>query len=310
MGLLVALSSQAGIDSFGEAKKALRAHVYHDRNASSFGDLYCGCQWRWVGATGGRVEAASCGYEVRAQETRGRRTEWEHIVPAWTMGHQRQCWQNGGRKNCNGDPVFRRMEGDPFNLSPVVGELNADRSNYNFGMLPGARTQYGACDFKVDFKQRAAEPRDEAKGVVARTYFYIFDRYGLRMSRQQQQLMMAWDRQHPVTPWELERERRIARVAGHRNQFVTGERTWSLNHKPSREGLVAVKISRTAAQSSLVRESPAASSGGIRGNRNSKIYHLPKGCPSYNAVSPKNRVAFDTVAEAKAAGYRQARNCS
>jgi type VI secretion system secreted protein VgrG len=45
------------------------------------------------------------------------------------------------------------------------------------------------------------------------------------------------------------------------------------------------------------------------GNRNSHVYHLPQGCPSYNRVTAKNRVPFNSEAEAQAAGYRKAGNC-
>jgi Metal binding domain of Ada len=48
--------------------------------------------------------------------------------------------------------------------------------------------------------------------------------------------------------------------------------------------------------------------GPIIGNRNSKIYHLPN-CPDYLKVSERNRVSFESEAEAEAAGYRKARNC-
>ena len=51
------------------------------------------------------------------------------------------------------------------------------------------------------------------------------------------------------------------------------------------------------------------SAGAIRGNRNSKIYHLPKGCPSYSKIAPRNIVVFSSEEEAKAAGYRRAKNC-
>jgi hypothetical protein len=44
----------------------------------------------------------------------------------------------------------------------------------------------------------------------------------------------------------------------------------------------------------------------IIGNRTSKVYHLPN-CPDYSKVSERNRVAFKSEAEAKAAGYRKAR---
>jgi hypothetical protein len=55
--------------------------------------------------------------------------------------------------------------------------------------------------------------------------------------------------------------------------------------------------------------SPAAASGGnVRGNKHSKIYHLP-GCPGYGAMSPANIVTFTSEAEAQQAGYRKAKNC-
>ena len=102
------------------------------------------------------------------------------------------------------------MEADLHNLTPAIGEINADRSNYRFGVLPNNSLQHGACDFKVDFKGRVAEPQNEIKGQIARIYFYMHDRYDLAMSRQQQQLLMAWDKQYPVIDWERERNRRIA----------------------------------------------------------------------------------------------------
>jgi deoxyribonuclease-1 len=187
--------------TFTEAKVIAKQKIYLDQANSAQGDLYCGCKWTWVGKSGGRVDPASCGYETRKQQSRAERTEWEHIVPAWTFGHQRQCWQNGGREACvDKDPVFRAMEADLFNLYPAVGEVNGDRSNFNYGMAAGVAPQYGQCTTKIDFQQKAAEPRNEVKGLVARTTFYMFDRYQLSMSRQQQQLLMAWDKQYPVTP--------------------------------------------------------------------------------------------------------------
>tara|TARA_Y100000815_G_scaffold272342_1_gene301047 strand:+ start:2262 stop:2774 length:513 start_codon:yes stop_codon:yes gene_type:complete len=170
------------------------------------------------------------------------------------------------------------MEADLFNLYPSVGEINGDRSNYQYGMVTGIARQYGACPTRVDFKDRTAEPRDDVKGLVARSTFYMYDRYGLSMSRQQQQLLMAWDRQYQVSAWEMEWNIRAAEVMGHDNSFITRDRTWSLGHKPSREGLVnLVRDIPTAATSDK-----ASNEGMIIGNRNSKIYPLPNGCPSYH----------------------------
>ena len=56
------------------------------------------------------------------------------------------------------------------------------------------------------------------------TYFYMQDAYGPRyhMSRQQEQLMQAWDRQYPVDKWECTRAKRIEALQGNENKFVKG----------------------------------------------------------------------------------------
>lgn len=288
--------------SFSAAKAVAKQRIFFDQLAVDQGDLYCGCRWDWVGRSGGRVDARSCGYETRAQQTRAERIEWEHIVPAWVFGHQRQCWQNGGRANCvANDALFRVMEADLFNLYPAVGEVNGDRSNYQYAMVGGAPVQYGACMSKVDFRARSAEPRDEVKGLVARVHFYMYDRYGLTMARQQQQLLMAWDRQYPVTDWEREWSDRTARVMGHENPFVTGAAVWTRGHKSSRAGLMLSDLG-TASVTTV-------SDGAIIGNRNSRVYHLPEGCPSYGSVAARNQVHFQTEAAAQTAGFRKAGNC-
>ena len=296
--------------TFSEAKVIAKQKIYLDQANSSMGELYCGCKWTWVGKSGGRIDAESCGYQTRKQQNRAERTEWEHIVPAWTFGNQRQCWQKGGRERCgDDDPVFRAMEADLFNLYPSVGEVNGDRSNFNYGMASGVAPQYGQCKTRVDFNQRAAEPRDEVKGLVARTTFYMFDRYKLSMSRQQQQLLMAWDKQYPVSSWEKERNRRIAAIMGHSNPFVTGDRRWSQGYKAVGDGVVSaipVNPPRAATQPTLAN---ATGVGSIIGNRKSQVYHLSMGCPSYGQVSEKNQVSFTSESEAQAAGYRKAGNC-
>lgn len=46
--------------------------------------------------------------------------------------------------------------------------------------------------------------------------------------------------------------------------------------------------------------------GHIRGNRNSRIYHLPQDA-SYHKIAPRNIVLFESEAQAQAAGYRRAK---
>ncbi len=111
-----------------------------------------------TGREKGVIDLESCGYKVRKNENRASRVEWEHVVPAWQFGHQRQCWQEGGRKNCAKDPEYRKMESDMHNLQPAVGEVNGDRGNFMYSQWNGGEGQYGQCTMKVDFKDKIAEP--------------------------------------------------------------------------------------------------------------------------------------------------------
>lgn len=137
-------------------------------------------------------------------------------------------------------------------------------------------------------------------------YFYMHDRYDLNMANAQQQLMMAWHRQFPVSDWERERDSRIASRMGHNNAFVTGERHWSLGHTNTADGVMSAL---PATHPVLRAQNQAINTGVIRGNRYSNIYHLPQGCPSYDQIAERNVAEFRTEQEAIATGYRKAGNC-
>lgn len=230
--LLFSVFALAAPANFDQAKRL--AQRIHAPEAKSF---YCDCDISWQGKKG-IPDLAGCGYQVRKNGPRASRIEWEHVMPAHHFGHQRQCWQDGGRKNCvKTDSVFRAMEADLYNLVPAIGEVNGDRSNYRFGVLPGSPAQHGACPVKVDFKQRIFEPAPPVRGDIARIYFYMADKYNLNLSRAQQQLFIAWHREDPVTPQEIELNQRIQQYMGHDNPFVSGKREWNSGYKPTGYGL-------------------------------------------------------------------------
>lgn len=214
--LLASVSADANTPSSFSAAKRVAVSIYDDHPVS----FYCGCEMQKQGKKL-IPDLESCGYQVRKQVKRANRIEWEHVVPAWAFGHQLQCWQDGGRKNCSrNNEQFRSMEADLFNLVPAVGEVNGDRSNYRFGELTHIGNMYGQCDFKVDFKQRVAEPPREKRGMIARIYLYMSDRYAFRLSDQQRKLYNAWDRLYPVSDWELERNDRISAIQGWDNPYI------------------------------------------------------------------------------------------
>lgn len=173
--------------SFSTAKKHLISQVT-DKTKT----LYCDCAIKKEGKKLTPI-TDECGYKPRLELTRSgkvnvraKRIEWEHIVSAWELGHQLQCWKSGGRKNCiKNSAMFKKMEVDINNLAPVIGEINGDRSNFRFGMLSNTPKRYGSCAVKIDFKQRVIEPPVEARKRIAEAYFYMQSTYDLKISKKQ-----------------------------------------------------------------------------------------------------------------------------
>jgi deoxyribonuclease-1 len=279
-------------NSFNDAKKRM-AQVFAGYETT----FYCGCVY-----TGNEVNIASCGYQPKKDPDRAKRLEWEHVVPAEAFGQSFKEWREDhpacvdskGRsfkgRNCARKMAtqFRYMEADLYNLQPAIGEMNGLRSNYSMEMIPEEKRAFGACD--VEIENRKIEPRPEIRGDVARTYLYMdwaYPGHGI-ISRSNQKLFAAWNNEDPVDDWERERARRIEAIQGNRNPFILGE----VPSTPS----TAPDVSTSA-------------SGAIIGNKRTKIYHRPD-CPGAAKVSQQNLVRFTTEAEAQAAGYRLAGNCS
>ena len=166
---------------------------------------------------------------TRKDENRASRIEWEHVVSMWQIGHQLQCWQNGGRTNCRKTSAqFRQMEADLHNLVPTIGELNADRSNYQHGMIEGEARLYGQnIDAEVDFRAGVFEPRPEVRGDIARIYFCMQQKYGLNISRKQTQLYKAWDISDPISAWEKERNLSINAIQGDSCHLISQDDDYS-----------------------------------------------------------------------------------
>ncbi len=174
--------------SFSNAKSKAEKKVYFDHLTT----FYCGCDYVFDdiddrdgdgNKTETMIHPESCGYVPRKPITssgkpnlRASRIEWEHIMPAYRMGGHLDEWKNNREQpECKKDdgkfitgrecalklnPSFKRAHNDMNNLTPTVGELNADRSNYPYTNIQGEERIYGACDFEVDLTNDIAEPAD------------------------------------------------------------------------------------------------------------------------------------------------------
>ena len=188
------------------------------------------------------INRKSCGYIPRNERTkkgnvnqRARRIEWEHLIPAENFGRQFSCWRDGnskcvnkkgkaykGRKCCTKvNKKYKQMQADMHNLFPSVGELNADRKNFRFDFEAGKSGQYGACEFNVLFKQKRVKVRKEIRGIIARDYLYFNKKYNMKLSKQELKKFKTWNKQYPVDSWEIERNKKIAKIQGNVNEFIT-----------------------------------------------------------------------------------------
>lgn len=212
------------IQSFNTAKKTLERQVYYDHRET----IYCGVQFHENKKTN-----LPLGFESKKHKQRCNRIEWEHVLPAENFGRTFKEWRDGdpqcvdskgksfrGRKCASKVNLeYRYMQSDLYNLYPAVGCVNAQRSNFNFTMLPSAPSVFGACEMKIEGSK--AEPPAEARGQIARTYQYMdwaYPRY--KMSSQQRKLMQAWDKMYPISPWECSRAKRIKLIQKNSNPFI------------------------------------------------------------------------------------------
>lgn len=227
------------VRSFSEAKRAL-GQIYARHRV----DLYCGCTFELVGR-GLRVDHASCGYVAVREGVRAGRIEWEHVVPAsafgrtfpeWTSGDERCVDSKGkpykGRPCASRSPEFARMEGDLHNLFPVVGEVNALRSDLPIGLLdPPDRAppkkkpatavfRFGACESVID--RGVFLPRPQVRGDVARAALYMNRAYPARVALDEPRraLFARWSTEDPPDAWERERNRLITERQGNANPFI------------------------------------------------------------------------------------------
>ncbi|MCF7498013.1 endonuclease [Vibrio sp. L5-1] len=212
------------IESFSTAKKQLEQSVYFDHRKT----LYCNASF-----DGQKFIIPPPGFKSDKYEKRAKKVEWEHVVPAENFGRTFIEWREGdelcvnskgqaykGRRCANkANQEYRLMQSDLYNLFPAIGSVNAMRSNYNFTMLPNEQSDFGLCAMKIS--ERKVEPPMSARGRIARTYLYMEETYArYNMSKQQRQLMMAWDKQFPVSTWECKRADRIELIQGNVNTIL------------------------------------------------------------------------------------------
>jgi deoxyribonuclease-1 len=207
--------------SFSAAKKELR-RLYAEGPQRT---LYADCVFE-----GWKVDWSRCCF-VPERASR-KRLEWEHIVPAaafgrgfveWTEGHP-ACVDARNRKfhgrKCarRASEAFRHAEGDMHNLVPSIGEINERRGHAPPGLVEGEPRMFGSCDVEID---TLFEPREGARGDVARAYLYMAAVYpSMSLAADERAMFMRWHAADPPDDMERRRNAFIEEAQGNHNPWI------------------------------------------------------------------------------------------
>lgn len=131
------------------------------------------------------------------------------------------------------------MNSDLFHIYPTDGKVNGMRDNYPYGIVGTATwtslngSKLGSCTWS-GYTGTVFEPRDDYKGDLARTCFYMSTRYysedagwtgspsttGSQLKPWALQLMLHWNSVDPVSPKELDRNNTVYGMQHNRNPFI------------------------------------------------------------------------------------------
>src|SRR5690606_27479134 len=106
------------------------------------------------------------------------------------------------------------------NLYPALTRVELARRNAQFGELDtGVTSPFKDIDCQLRSSFQLVEPRDEAKGNVARAIFYMHAEYHLPIVGPLE-MYQRWHRLDPPDTEEQARNARIEQLQGNRNRFI------------------------------------------------------------------------------------------
>ncbi|TDJ06481.1 MAG: hypothetical protein E2O68_04940 [Deltaproteobacteria bacterium] len=240
-----AWAQNLGVVDIGQAKDLLN---------DSFGKMgntfFCRCPYK-------RKRIRKCDFTFDYYPRRQKRIEWSHVVSPKVFGPKFISWNEGHpkcvrvadfpsrsrmrsmnysrsyyenlleKKPFKGiecarkvDELFRRMEGDLYNIVPAIGAVNAIKKGQVPAEVHTFVPQFGSCDLKIIGNH--FDPPNYVKGDVARIYFYMESAYPgkIQLPPNTKKLLERWSRLDPVSKEECMRAQKISKRQGNINPFV------------------------------------------------------------------------------------------
>ncbi len=160
-----------------------------------------------------------CGYKfaVSKKTASGLNIGIEHIYPTARMTKDAAC---DSRMQCreSRNEKFIRMEADLHNMYPASQSVITHRYNFNYGLINGEDWRFEDCD--LEWKSGVIEPRQIARGNIARAMLYMHSQYKIPVDRKTLVLYKVWNKVDPPSKQELKRNNIIERLQGNRNPYI------------------------------------------------------------------------------------------
>lgn len=229
---VIAKAPETFPEAMEEAKKIWSEHPQ---------TIYCGCSF----LPDLSVDAQSCHYQPK-DPVKGNQVKWRHVVPVISFAKERPCWQ---KPLCEGDfgkkykgltcckridSEFLSMYTDLHNLVPEIWEVHEARGDYLFGGLKRDyqfgefysehrkhKFDYNGCPLFIRKDFRVVEPRDEIKGLIARTYLYMNATYPIHLTNKQKRIFHHWNDKFPPSDWEKTWNQKVKAVQGNENLYIS-----------------------------------------------------------------------------------------
>lgn len=133
------------------------------------------------------------------------------------------------------------MKSDLFNIRPSHGSANSSRGNSPYSEIPNANAQWYGINASGDYTTQGSipsdpenwskrsgalwEPREDAKGDIARKVFYFYTMYPTQAGSIEElgnlEMFFTWHEQDPVSSFEATRNERIQQVQGNANPYIS-----------------------------------------------------------------------------------------
>ena len=113
---------------------------------------------------------------------------------------------------------FNLAAADLHNMYPALRNVNSSRGNSLLGIIEGENWKYKDCDFERI--RGITEPREIARGNLARSIMYMSTEYDLPIPEEMIEIVNEWDKLDPVSTHELRRNRDINILQGTYNQYT------------------------------------------------------------------------------------------